>query len=144
MVHKENISLWSSMQSQHHFLPRIRWGMKEHVPSEEKQGIINAQGSGFYNKMYHTKASYSLGRNHDLQINFYEHKCSFYYCSQSSHYSQATVESLWLQLPKHQEGQNYILAFQRAKVAFKQLFYRIIEQCGWKEPSGSPGSNSLP
>lgn len=52
------------------FLPRICWGMKEHVPSEDEQGIINTQGSGFYNKMYHVKASYCVGRNHDLHVDF--------------------------------------------------------------------------
>lgn len=44
--------------------------MKEHVPSEDEQGIINTQGSGFYNKMYHVKASYCVGKNHDLHVNF--------------------------------------------------------------------------
>lgn len=117
------------------FLPRIHWGMKEYVSSKDKQGIINTQGCGFDNKMYHMKASYSLGRNHDLQISFYEHKRSFYHCSQSSHHSQATVESLWLQLPKQQEGQNYTFVPQRMALAkgpkwLLHNFSRIIEQCG--------------
>lgn len=86
---------------------------RNNMLNKDKQIIKNTQESRFY-KTYCMKTSYSLGRNHGPQINFFSKcKCSLYYYSQSSHHSLAIAGSLGLQLPQQREGQAYTLRCSR-------------------------------